>query len=60
MNHLKVKPTSMKCTPLGKFKKINKRTKQNTAEKCIYKHARTPTKSGPSEAEETGRSHGFA
>lgn len=37
------------------FKKIPK----NTAEKCIYKHARNLTKSRLSEAEETGLSNGL-
>lgn len=29
MNHLKVKPTSMKCTPLGKFKEKTNKTKHS-------------------------------
>lgn len=37
------------------FKKIP----QNTAEKCIYKHARNLTKSRRGEAEETGLSIGW-
>lgn len=37
------------------FKKIPK----NTAEKCIYKHAKNLTKSRLSEVEETGLSNGL-